>query len=46
MASDVLVMGCTWIATYKTSRENRLLGQKTSLSSVLLRDGDASLKTI
>ncbi|KAI0767660.1 hypothetical protein C8Q74DRAFT_1203629 [Fomes fomentarius] len=39
IASDLLVMCITWKATYKTSREMRVLGQGTSLSSILFRNG-------
>ncbi|KAI0774609.1 hypothetical protein C8Q74DRAFT_1201129, partial [Fomes fomentarius] len=37
--SDLLVMCITWKATYKTSRDIKVLGQGTSLSSILFRNG-------
>ncbi|KAI0758231.1 hypothetical protein C8Q74DRAFT_1210254, partial [Fomes fomentarius] len=40
VTSDLLVMCITWKATYKTSREIKVLGQGTSLSSILLRNGE------
>ncbi|RPD66871.1 hypothetical protein L226DRAFT_542117 [Lentinus tigrinus ALCF2SS1-7] len=39
ITSDLLLMGVTWLATYKTSRQIKALNQVTSLSSVLFRDG-------
>ncbi|KAI0774510.1 hypothetical protein C8Q74DRAFT_840811 [Fomes fomentarius] len=39
ISSDLLVMCITWKATYKTSREIKVLGQGTSLSSILFRNG-------
>ncbi|KAI0758218.1 hypothetical protein C8Q74DRAFT_1221898 [Fomes fomentarius] len=39
ITSDLLVLCITWKVTYKTSRENKALGQGTSLSSILFRNG-------
>ncbi|TBU33043.1 hypothetical protein BD311DRAFT_653099 [Dichomitus squalens] len=39
ITSDLLVLAITWMGTYKDSREMKLLGQTTSLSSILFRDG-------
>ncbi len=39
ITSDLLLLGITWSATYKTSREIKALNHVTSLSSVLFRDG-------
>ncbi|KAI0758076.1 hypothetical protein C8Q74DRAFT_1390362 [Fomes fomentarius] len=39
IASDLLVMAITWATTYASSKEMRELGQKISLSRILLRDG-------
>ncbi|KAI0722375.1 hypothetical protein C8T65DRAFT_704876 [Cerioporus squamosus] len=39
ITSDLVLMGITWFATYKTSREIKALNQVASLSSVLFRDG-------
>ncbi|KAI0758211.1 hypothetical protein C8Q74DRAFT_1441781 [Fomes fomentarius] len=39
ITSDLLVMCITWKATYKTSREIKVLGQGTSLSGILFRNG-------
>ncbi|TFK94268.1 hypothetical protein K466DRAFT_476918, partial [Polyporus arcularius HHB13444] len=39
ITSDLLLMGITWFATYKTSREIKALNQVTSMSSVMFRDG-------
>ncbi|KAI0769942.1 hypothetical protein C8Q74DRAFT_1272247 [Fomes fomentarius] len=36
IASDLLVMGITWRATYQTSREIKTLGHRTSLSNILV----------
>ncbi|KAM5534811.1 hypothetical protein V8D89_011527 [Ganoderma adspersum] len=43
ITSDLLVLAITWMATFKNSREMKLLGQSTSLSSILFRDGDVLL---
>ncbi|KAI1796103.1 hypothetical protein LXA43DRAFT_970023 [Ganoderma leucocontextum] len=41
ITSDLLVLAITqWTATYKNSKEMKLLGQSTSLSSILFRDGE------
>ena len=38
--ADLLVLAITWKTTFKDSRENiRVLGQRTSLSAILFRDG-------
>ncbi|KAI0774565.1 hypothetical protein C8Q74DRAFT_845384 [Fomes fomentarius] len=37
VAADLMVMGITWKATYRTSRD--IIGRRSSLSSILLRDG-------
>ncbi|KAI0758205.1 hypothetical protein C8Q74DRAFT_1303755 [Fomes fomentarius] len=39
IASDLLVMGITWNATFRTSKAAQAIGQKLSLSTVLFRDG-------
>ncbi|KAI0722514.1 hypothetical protein C8Q76DRAFT_793560 [Earliella scabrosa] len=39
ITSDILVLGITWNATYRASREIKALGQRTSLSDILFRDG-------
>ncbi|KAI0758144.1 hypothetical protein C8Q74DRAFT_1221844 [Fomes fomentarius] len=39
IGADLMVLGITWAATYKASREIHALGQRTSLSGILLRDG-------
>ena len=39
--ADLLVLAITWKATFKASRYNiRDLGQRTSLSTILFRDGE------
>ncbi len=43
ITSDLLVLAITWMATYKNSREMKLLGQSTSLSSILFRDGEQQI---
>ena len=40
ITSDLLVLAITWMATFKNSREMKLLGQRTSLSNILFRDGE------
>ncbi|KAI0793678.1 hypothetical protein C8Q74DRAFT_1215220 [Fomes fomentarius] len=39
ITSDLLVVCVTWKATYKTSREIKVLGQQSSLSSILFKNG-------
>ncbi|KAI0774589.1 hypothetical protein C8Q74DRAFT_1199632 [Fomes fomentarius] len=46
VTSDLLVIFITWKATYKTSREIKVLGQGSSLSSILFRNGECFLSNL
>ncbi|KAI0722683.1 hypothetical protein C8Q76DRAFT_793694 [Earliella scabrosa] len=40
IAADIVVVAITWNTTYRNSREIENLGQRTSLSAVLFREGE------
>ncbi|KAI0694085.1 hypothetical protein C8T65DRAFT_744499 [Cerioporus squamosus] len=41
VAADLIVVAVTWSATYKATREARVLGKQPSITKILFRDGNA-----